>query len=647
MGFRLSSAIAGFATRTSENLDELQTKADDIAKTAAARYANEALQVRKERMKSRQEYLEAATNLKNNYGLSNNQIEVILSGGVANKDLFIERMKDIEDEAYSNAKASGQDMSKYKFDNIAALGQIFTGEEQGDGRAIMEQAKLFASKRSPFASPDMQSLGDSISKSTKTLFGSISPEYGMQQFEAQVKAQAGELPTAYDATTGFGDTGLTARLQGLSMQEKREIQKFDAQIKTTNLTNEQLEKNNAWIDVLKKGELEKLNLGNKLFEVQIESADLDNIRKGWENSMLNDKLTDWRDWGRELDKNTKKASLNQIITETLNAKDASPTNVLGGLLKERSRIESGALDKTFKTSEDKKAAIEQLTTQITRTQAIITTMYEAQKSGGKDLYGIQTMTTYHESFKADAYEEVGITTVGQVNMLTMGGKTYPSTSQEYKAAKLKAEKIAGDKFKFMFVPEGVAMNDAAASIARSIDEGVVTTEKTNDNLKILAELPLADNIMSGVTSEKFINNQDGKVALFKKLKEIYKDSEVELPSNEDLAKMINDAIAEKDKISPEEQEVINLFKETDTTETVDLDINTLDKNDLNLMLEMSSWYSSKTNFVNRYKNATSPELKDAAKEALIKNMQRPALEGGYGISEEQAQRLAPFVLDYK
>ena len=99
-------------------------------------------------------------------------------------------MKDIEDEAYSNAKASGQDMSAYKFDNVAALGRIFTGEAQGDGRAIMEQAKLFASKRSPFASPDMQSLGDSISKSTKTLFGSISPEYGMQQFEAQVKAQS-------------------------------------------------------------------------------------------------------------------------------------------------------------------------------------------------------------------------------------------------------------------------------------------------------------------------------------------------------------------------------------------------------------------------------------------------------------------------
>ena len=112
MGFRLSSAIAGFATRTSENLDELQTKADDIAKTAAARYANEALQVRKERMKSRQDYLEAATFLKNNYGLSNNQVEVVLSGGIANKDLFVERMKDVEDAAFTAAKANGEDMSK-------------------------------------------------------------------------------------------------------------------------------------------------------------------------------------------------------------------------------------------------------------------------------------------------------------------------------------------------------------------------------------------------------------------------------------------------------------------------------------------------------------------------------------------------------
>ena len=52
MGFRLSSAISGFATKTSENLTALQDKADEISKTAAARYAEEAKEVRKERMKT-------------------------------------------------------------------------------------------------------------------------------------------------------------------------------------------------------------------------------------------------------------------------------------------------------------------------------------------------------------------------------------------------------------------------------------------------------------------------------------------------------------------------------------------------------------------------------------------------------------------
>ena len=88
MGFRLSSAIAGFAERTSENLTALQDKADEITKTAAATYAQEALQVRKERMKSRREYLSAAEDL-SGMGLNNNQIETILKGGIKNADRLI------------------------------------------------------------------------------------------------------------------------------------------------------------------------------------------------------------------------------------------------------------------------------------------------------------------------------------------------------------------------------------------------------------------------------------------------------------------------------------------------------------------------------------------------------------------------------
>ena len=664
MGFRLSSAIAGFATRTSENLDELQTKADDIAKTAAARYANEALQVRKERMKSRQEYLEAATNLKNNYGLSNNQIEVILSGGVANKDLFIERMKDIEDEAYSSAKASGQDMSTYKFDNVAALGRIFTGEAQGDGRAIMEQAKLFASKRSPFASPDMQSLGDSISKSTKTLFGSISPEYGMQQFEAQVKAQAGELPTAYDATTGFGDTGLTARLQGLSMQEKRAIETHELTKKTTQLTNEQLEKNNAWISLLKEAELEKLNLGNELFEVQIENAELQNTNLGYKNSMLNDQLTDWRDWGQDLNKSTKEAELNKIMTDILYSKDTSPAQVLGGLLKERQRIESGALDKSFQTPEDKKAAIEQLTTQITRTQAIMTTMYEAQQSSGQDLTGIRTMSAYHESFKLDAYEEVGIKKIPGTETLVLfkDGNQFESGSKEYKNAKKQAEKIAGDKFKFMFVPEGVAMNDAAASIARGIDTEVETVDKTNKVLEKVSQLPIEETITLGVNADDFLNTPEGKVKLLQRLKKIYADTSVEMPSNEDLAKMINDAVVEgTTKSNNETENLLNLFSD----KTVDESEVTEQKTFSREQMEAGEFFNLATNvigklnknnksIVNKYINPKTPEEREQAKEELLKIMQKTSSAGGpinlfaEPLTLDQAKSILPYLfLDKK
>ena len=91
-------------------------------------------------------------------------------------------------------------------------------------------------------------------------------------------------------------------------------------------------------------ELENLNLGNKLLGVKIDNADLENIKLGYETSMLNDKLTDWRDWGKDLNKKQKEAELANIIAQTINSGETSPTNVLGGLLKERSRIESGKLD---------------------------------------------------------------------------------------------------------------------------------------------------------------------------------------------------------------------------------------------------------------------------------------------------------------
>ena len=70
MGFRLASAIGGFAKKTSANLDALQVKADDITKTAAKRFAEEANAVRKARISSRGSYSKIANRLSKNYNSS-------------------------------------------------------------------------------------------------------------------------------------------------------------------------------------------------------------------------------------------------------------------------------------------------------------------------------------------------------------------------------------------------------------------------------------------------------------------------------------------------------------------------------------------------------------------------------------------------
>ena len=82
-GFRLASAVAGFAKRTSQNLDALQTKADDATKTAAKRFADEALLVRKARLQKGADFDKSFRKLKQQFGMHLNsaQLEAIMYSG--------------------------------------------------------------------------------------------------------------------------------------------------------------------------------------------------------------------------------------------------------------------------------------------------------------------------------------------------------------------------------------------------------------------------------------------------------------------------------------------------------------------------------------------------------------------------------------
>ena len=105
MGFRLASAIGGFAKRTSQNLDALQAKADDITKTAAKTFAEEANAVRKARISSRGTYSKIARRLASNYNLNNAQVYSLLAGGLEQADLFqntVEQAKLMHDSDPAN-----------------------------------------------------------------------------------------------------------------------------------------------------------------------------------------------------------------------------------------------------------------------------------------------------------------------------------------------------------------------------------------------------------------------------------------------------------------------------------------------------------------------------------------------------------------
>jgi hypothetical protein len=203
MGFRLSSAIAGFAERTSENLTALQDKADEITKTAAERYANEALQVRKERIKSVREYTRAAKELQR-MGLDNAQIEVALSAGVAG----VENVKSSLANLATREKL--KDPSFEGFNTLeerkGAINSLFTGlPEDATGRDIAEQAKIFASFESPMVAPDAKALGEQVAAATKTLFSpeGIDPEYTTAQFTAQAEAAGGKAPVDVEGDLGI------------------------------------------------------------------------------------------------------------------------------------------------------------------------------------------------------------------------------------------------------------------------------------------------------------------------------------------------------------------------------------------------------------------------------------------------------------
>jgi len=495
MGFRLSSAIAGFAERTSENLTALQDKADEITKTAAATYAQEALQVRKERMKSRREYLSAAEDL-SGMGLNNNQIETILKGGIKNADLFKQTLQDAE----AKANDAGQE-----FDRGVAISAMFTGEEQGDGRAIAKQAELYAQKMFGFVKPDTDAIANSAAEATQTLFGNVDKKYTVSQFNAQMKALGGATPITYDENAGYGQTGLSHNLGGLSYEKALTY-------KTANLQNKKLLGDineqvgeQEYLKLLRPLDLKRtrkllegLDTQEKLNQANLQKAGYENIELKRKNANYFKELRK-KEKIDDLTLKTAKIQLKQI-TKDLYSPQVNPSQVWGSLLAQKNSILNGEME--FKSEEVKETTLKELEKQITYAAVQTEAYYDYQKGDDKDFYGLTAFEGFYDNLVEQAEEDVGIKTgAGGTKSIRVGERTFVKGIDDgYNIYAKQAEKNAQQQFKEQFSTNGVPDNDAIGSIIKGFGK---TAEDKAEETSTSTGLSFEDTVNALVTDDRF------------------------------------------------------------------------------------------------------------------------------------------------
>ena len=199
MGFRLASAISGFAKRTSQNLDALQAKADDATKTAAKRFADEALLVRKTRMAEGVRFDRAARQAKAKYGnfLNNAQLEALLYGGPESIEKLDQTIKNAQMthafEKKQGIRVGDFDLGSFLNDEVF---KMYEGQtlDTSKARTISEIREDYLSNVAPMIMPNIDKIaGDIQGMTTTSMFKGIDKDY----IKAGLQTGIGDLPQQY------------------------------------------------------------------------------------------------------------------------------------------------------------------------------------------------------------------------------------------------------------------------------------------------------------------------------------------------------------------------------------------------------------------------------------------------------------------
>jgi hypothetical protein len=214
MAFRLQSAIAGASKKLSEKMTAFDENYAETLKNTASNLAQEAANIRKERMIAVRDYKSKGQILIDDYGLSEAQVASLLQGGTDRYDKFL---ADVESGAMQHVR-SGEKIETFKpkeyiQNTLFSTQPTAEGGTQPTYMSLDEQASLYGKLTVP-STIDMGGQVASVVAGTQRGIFKMDPE--------TVRSALGDVATGAERYEGpgFTPTGISYTSPALSAAQQ-------------------------------------------------------------------------------------------------------------------------------------------------------------------------------------------------------------------------------------------------------------------------------------------------------------------------------------------------------------------------------------------------------------------------------------------
>ena len=231
MAFRLQSAIAGAGKKLSEKMTAFDENYAETLKNTASNLAEEAANIRKERMIAVRDYKTKGQILMDDYGLSEAQVASLLQGGTDRYDKFL---ADVESGAMQHVRSGAKtafDQNDYIQNTLFSTQPTTEGGTQPTYMSLDEQASLYGK----LAVPSTIDMGGQVASVV------AGTQRGIFKVDADtVRSALGDVATGAERYEGpgFAPTGISYTSPALSAAQQIAFETAVAQKEATDVSTD-------------------------------------------------------------------------------------------------------------------------------------------------------------------------------------------------------------------------------------------------------------------------------------------------------------------------------------------------------------------------------------------------------------------------